>query len=391
MFSDIMLHTGEKTMKYELIATSAFGLEAIVRREIEALGYEVLKTEDGRITFASDELGIARANIWLRTADRVYLKMGEFKAMTFEELFREIKAIPWASIIPKTAAFPVIGNCVKSKLMSVSSCQSIIKKAVIKSMSEEYGIDEFEEKDCECRIRFNVRKDVFTLGIDTTGAGLHKRGYRVMDTAAPIKETMAAALVKLSFWNKDKTLIDTCSGSGTILIEAAMIGRNIAPGLSRKFESETWEIFKQDEWTKARREAYQAIDYDSPLSIYGYDIEGDAIKASRMNAIEAGVIDDIVFLNKDMTEIDISKYHDYGVIITNPPYGERIGNIREIHRIYDKLRDISEENRTWSIFMITVDRDAEKYMGRKADRRRKLYNGRLETQYYQFHGIKPKR
>lgn len=378
-------------MKYELIATTAFGLEAVVRREIEALGYEIVKTEDGRITFLSDKLGIARANIWLRSADRVYLKMAEFKATTFEELFNEVKKVEWGKIIPISGAFPVIGNSVKSRLHNTPSCQSIIKKAVATSMSGSYGEHEFKEDGSEYKIRFSALKDVFVIGIDTSGAGLHKRGYRVKETSAPMKETLASALVQLSFWKKDKTLIDTCSGSGTILIEAAMIGRNIAPGISRKFASEEWDIFKDDEWKNARKEAYEAIDYESPLSIYGYDIDKEAIKASLMNAEEAGVLEDIIFINKDLREINIEGFGDFGVIITNPPYGERIGNRKEIEKIYKALKDISEKNHTWSIFMITIDREVESYLGRKADRRRKLYNGRLETQYYQFHGEKPKR
>lgn len=378
-------------MKYELIATTAFGLEAVVRREIEALGYEIVKTEDGRITFLSDKLGIARANIWLRSADRVYLKMAEFKATTFEELFNEVKKVEWWKIIPISGAFPVIGNSVKSKLHNTPSCQSIIKKAVATSMSGSYGEHEFKEDGSEYKIRFSALKDVFVIGIDTSGIGLHKRGYRVKETSAPMKETLASALVQLSFWKKDKTLIDTCSGSGTILIEAAMIGRNIAPGISRKFASEEWDIFKDDEWKNARKEAYEAIDYESPLSIYGYDIDKEAIKASLMNAEEAGVLEDIIFINKDLREINIEGFGDFGVIITNPPYGERIGNRKEIEKIYKSLKHISEKNHTWSIFMITIDRKVESYLGRKADRRRKLYNGRLETQYYQFHGTKPKR
>lgn len=378
-------------MKYELIATTSFGLEAVVRREIEALGYEIVKTEDGRITFLSDKLGIARANIWLRSADRVYLKMAEFKATTFEELFNEVKKVEWWKIIPISGAFPVIGNSVKSKLHNTPSCQSIIKKAVATSMSGSYGEHEFKEDGSEYKIRFSALKDVFVIGIDTSGAGLHKRGYRVKETSAPMKETLASVLVQLSFWKKDKTLIDTCSGSGTILIEAAMIGRNIAPGISRKFASEEWDIFKDDEWKNARKEAYEAIDYESPLSIYGYDIDKEAIKASLMNAEEAGVLEDIIFINKDLKEINIEGFGDFGVIITNPPYGERIGNRKEIEKIYKSLKHISEKNHTWSIFMITIDREVESYFGRKADRRRKLYNGRLETQYYQFHGTKPKR
>lgn len=386
-----MLFMERMNMKYELIATTAFGLEAVVRREIEALGYEIVKTEDGRITFLSDKLGIARANIWLRSADRVYLKMAEFKATTFEELFNEVKKVEWEKIIPISGAFPVIGNSVKSKLHNTPSCQSIIKKAVATSMSGSYGEHEFKEDGSEYKIRFSALKDVFVIGIDTSGAGLHKRGYRVKETSAPMKETLASALVQLSFWKKDKTLIDTCSGSGTILIEAAMIGRNIAPGISRKFASEEWDIFKDDEWKNARKEAYEAIDYESPLSIYGYDIDKEAIKASLMNAEEAGVLEDIIFINKDLKEINIEGFGDFGVIITNPPYGERIGNRKEIEKIYKSLKHISEKNHTWSIFMITIDREVENYLGRKADRRRKLYNGRLETQYYQFHGEKPKR
>lgn len=378
-------------MKYELIATTAFGIEAVVRREIEALGYKIIKTEDGKVTFESDALGIARSNIWLRSADRVYLKMGEFKATTFEELFQNIKKIPWVDIITSDGSFPVVGNSVKSTLHNVPSCQSIIKKAIVSSLSTQYKIERFEESGAEYRVRFAALKDVFTVGIDTSGAGLHKRGYRVKDTKAPMKETLAAALMQLSFWRKEKVLIDTCSGSGTIPIEAAMIGRNIAPGISREFSSEEWKLFQSDEWKNARREAYEVIDYDTPLKILGYDIDKEAIAAGKENAEEAGVLDDIIFVNKDMNTIDISEFDDFGVIVTNPPYGERIGDTGAIHKIYYGLSRILEGNHTWSLFMITMDREAETYIGRKADRRRKLYNGRLETQYYQFHGEKPKR
>lgn len=374
-------------MKLELIATATFGLEAVVKREIQNLGYKVVKSEDAKITFLGDERAIVRSNLWLRSADRVLLKMGEFTALTFEELFQQTKAIPWEELIPIDGKFTVTGTSVKSKLHSVPSCQSIVKKAVVERLREYYCIDRFEETGADYTIKTTILKDNVTLTIDTSGTGLHKRGYRVRDVAAPIKETLAAAMVQLSFWRVGRLLIDPCCGSGTIPIEAAMIGRNIAPGLNRKFASEEWEMIPEEMWKEERRSAFEAVDYDAELKIYAFDIDGKAIEAAKENAIEAGVDDCIIFKTMDMAKL--SARENNGIIITNPPYGERIGEEKQIETIYKKYRTFMAENSTWSLFLITTDKTVEgKIMGRPADRRRKLYNGRLEVCYYQFHGKK---
>lgn len=374
-------------MKLELIATATFGLEAVVKREIQNLGYKVVKSEDAKITFLGDERAIVRSNLWLRSADRVLLKMGEFSALTFEELFQQTKAIPWEELIPIDGKFTVTGTSVKSKLHSVPSCQSIVKKAVVERLREYYCIDRFEETGADYTIKTTILKDKVTLTIDTSGTGLHKRSYRVRDVAAPIKETLAAAMVQLSFWRVGRLLIDPCCGSGTIPIEAAMIGRNIAPGLNRKFASEEWEMIPEEMWKEERRSAFEAVDYDAELKIYAFDIDGKAIEAAKENAIEAGVDDCIIFKTMDMAKL--SARENSGIIITNPPYGERIGEEKQIETIYKKYRTFMAENPTWSLFLITTDKTVEgKIMGRPADRRRKLYNGRLEVCYYQFHGKK---
>ena len=385
-------------MKLELMATSAFGLEAVVRREIEALGYRVIKTEDGRITYMGDERAIVRSNLWLRSADRVYVRMGEFEAREFEELFQQTKAIEWESIIPLDGAFPVVGGSVKSTLHSVPACQKIIKKAVSARLGEFYFKEHLPETGAEYRIRFIAHKDRFVLLLDASGVGLHKRGYRVQDTAAPMKETLAAALVQLSFYNKDRVLVDTCCGSGTIPIEAAMIARNIAPGLSRKFASEAWDVVPSEIWKEERQAAYEAADFETELSISGIDIDKKAIRAAKANAEEAGVIDDIDFISKDMTSWlpgeGIPKAvtrEERGVVISNLPYGIRIGDDKANKAIYAHFKRLMETCPNWSFFLITADKSLEKEIGRKADRRRKLYNGQIETQFYQFHGAKPPR
>ncbi len=376
-------------MRVELIATATFGLEAVVRREIEALGYKVLKTEDGRITYLGDERAIVRSNLWLRTADRVYVKMGEFKAKTFEELFQQTRAIAWEEYIPPTGKFPVVGTSVKSELHSVPACQSIVKKAVVMRLQEFYQTEELPEAGCEYRIRFAALKDSFIMMMDTSGAGLHKRGYRVKDVAAPMKETLAAALVQLSFYRADRELVDTCCGSGTIPIEAALIERNIAPGLGRKFASEDWDIIPEEYWKEERKLAYEAADYDKGLSIKGFDIDRKAIEAAKLNADEAGVLDDMEFLRMNMMKFEPTS--EYGVVISNLPYGKRVGTDDSILEIYEKFKSLMNEHPTWSFFLITSDKNIEKELDRKADRRRKLYNGNIETQFYQFHGVRPPR
>lgn len=377
-------------MKLELIATATFGLEAVVKREIEALGYRIIRSEDAKITYMGDERAIARSNLWLRSADRVLLKMGEFKALEFEDLFQQTKAIAWEDIIPADGKFTVTGTSVKSKLHSVPACQSIVKKAIVERLGSFYCIDRFEETGAEYTVKVTILKDRVTLTIDTSGTGLHKRGYRVCDVAAPIKETLAAAMVQLSFWKAGRLLVDPCCGSGTIPIEAAMIGRNIAPGLNRKFASQEWDIIPPEIWKEERKAAFEAIDYDADIRIEASDISGRAVEAAIENAAEAGVDDCVEFKKMDMARLTAEE--EGGIIITNPPYGERIGEKKQIEAIYSAYNEFYRKNPTWSLFMVTTDKEVEnKIFGRPADRRRKLYNGRLEVCYYQFHGQKPGR
>lgn len=377
-------------MKLELIATATFGLEAVVKREIEALGYKIIRSEDAKITYMGDERAIARSNLWLRSADRVLLKMGEFKALEFEDLFQQTKAIAWEDIIPADGKFTVTGTSVKSKLHSVPASQSIVKKAIVERLGSFYCIDRFEETGAEYTVKVTILKDRVTLTIDTSGTGLHKRGYRVCDVAAPIKETLAAAMVQLSFWKAGRLLVDPCCGSGTIPIEAAMIGRNIAPGLNRKFASQEWDIIPPEIWKEERKAAFEAIDYDADIRIEASDISGRAVEAAIENAAEAGVDDCVEFKKMDMARLTAEE--EGGIVITNPPYGERIGEKKQIEAIYSAYNEFYRKNPTWSLFMVTTDKEVEnKIFGRPADRRRKLYNGRLEVCYYQFHGQKPGR
>ena len=375
-------------MKLELIATATFGLEAVVRREVEKLGYKIIKTEDGKVTFLGDERAIVRSNLWLRSADRVLLKMAEFNAVEFEELFQQTKALAWEQLIPIDGKFTVTGSSVKSKLHSVPACQSIVKKAIVEKLKEFYSVDIFEESGAEYKVKATILKNRVTLTVDTSGAGLHKRGYRQADVAAPIKETLAAAMVQLSFWREGRIMVDPCCGSGTIPIEAAMIGKNIAPGLNRHFACEDWEMIDKLLWKEEKKAAFEAMNYDAELQIYGFDISKSAVAAARENAEAAGVDDSIIFGRADISYL--SPMGANGIIITNPPYGERIGEREQIEDIYKALNIFLHDNPDWSLFMITTDKEAEeKVMGRRADRRRKLYNGRLEACYYQFHGQKP--
>lgn len=375
-------------MNYELIATAAFGLEAVVKREIQDLGYDILKTENGKVTFAGDERAIVRANLWLRTADRVLIKMTEFRAVTFEELFQGTKAVMWSDLIPEDGRFTVTCTTVKSRLHNEPACQSIVKKAVVEQMKTRYGVDRFKETGAEYTIKITLLKDIVTLTVDTSGTGLHKRGYRKTATKAPIKETLAAAMVQLSFWKAGRILCDPCCGSGTIPIEAALIGRNIAPGITRGFASQRWDVIPEKIWKEEKRRAYELIDYDCEIDISASDIDESAVDAALKNAEAAGVGDDISFSVKDVKDLRDDRLG--GIIVTNPPYGERIGEISDIDRLYGCLKRFCRRNRTWSLFMITADPEAErKVFGRRADRRRKLYNGNIETTYYQFHGEKP--
>ena len=374
--------------KLELIATATFGLEAVVKREIEALGYKILKSEDGKITYLGDERAVVRSNLWLRSADRVLICMGEFKAMSFEELFQQTAALSWEEWIPLDGKFTVNGTSVKSKLYSVSDCQAIAKKAIVEKLKQTYDIEQFPETGAAYTVKVTLLKDRVTVTLDTSGPGLHKRGYRVRDVAAPVKETLAAAMVQLSFWKPGRLLADPLCGSGTIPIEAAMIGRNIAPGLSRSFASEDWEGIPKDLWKQERKTAFEAIDYDSDVRIIASDIDPKAVDAAKINAEEAGVDDCIDFMAQPVSRLVAGENH--GIIIANPPYGERIGEKAQIHRIYGDLKRFMEANPTWSLYLITSDKEFEKLFREKpADRRRKLYNGRIETCYYQYYGERP--
>ena len=378
-------------MIYELVATATFGLEAVVKRELEALAFRVLKTEDGKISYEGDEAAIPRSNLWLRSADRVYIKVGEFGAETFEELYQNVKGIEWEKFFPMNANVVVVGTSVKSTLHSVPACQSICKKAIVDRMCDFYVMDEMPETGPRYTVRFAFQKNRAIILIDTSGEGLHKRGYRVANVDAPIKETLAAALIQLSFWRAGRILVDPCCGSGTIGIEAALIGLNIAPGLGRSFVSEAWDLIGKDVWKAERKAAYEKIDTETKLNITCGDIDAKAILAAKKNAEEAGVEDQIKFVVGDMKALAGAGDSKEGIIICNPPYGERIGDKAAIEKVYSALGRFISENPSWSLFMITSDKEAEeKVLGRPANRRRKLYNGMIETCYYQFHGERTK-
>ena len=375
--------------KLELIATATFGVEAVVKREIEELGYEIIKSEDAKITFGGDEEAIVKSNLWLRCADRILLKMGEFEARTFEDLFQGTKALPWEEWITEDGKFTVNGSSVKSDLFSISDCQSIVKKAIVERLKQHYKTDWFKETGAEFPVKVTLLKDRATLTIDTSGVGLHKRGYRVVDVKAPIKETLGAALVKLSFFKAGRLLVDPFCGSGTIAIEAAMIAKNIAPGLSRKFAAEGWPAIPKELWQKARKEAFESIDNEKEVRIIASDISKRAIEAAMENAEEAGVLDCIEFIT--MPVKDLVAKEEFGIIICNPPYGERIGERADLDEIYRDMGSFFKLNPTWSLYFLTSDKEFEKQFKRTpADRRRKLYNGRIEATYYQYMGEKPK-
>lgn len=374
--------------KLELIATATFGLEAVVKREIERLGFKVTGSEDGKITYLADERGIVRSNLNIRCADRILLKMGEFKAETSEELFQQTKGLPWEEWITEDGKFTVNCTTVKSKLRSEPACQKTVKKAIVDRLAEVYMRNEFPETGAEYTVKVTLLKDIATLTIDTSGAGLHKRGYRVKNVEAPIKETLAAALVQLSFWKSDRLLFDPFCGSGTIAIEAAMYIKGIAPGLGREFASQKWEAISEEIWKQERKLAYEAIDNESEIKIIASDIDKRAVAAARENAEEAGVDDCIDFLVRPFEDINIDK--NYSVIICNPPYGERIGDKKALKGIYSHMKNLLENDHTLSAYIITADENIESaLMPRKPDRRRKLYNGRIKTCYYQYYGQRP--
>ncbi|WP_040210457.1 THUMP domain-containing class I SAM-dependent RNA methyltransferase [Clostridium polynesiense] len=368
-------------MNFTLIATATFGLEKVVADELKQLGYDDLMVENGKVTFEGDEMDIVTCNMWLRTADRVLIKMAEFKAESFEDLFQGTLAVNWGDIIPITGFMHVIGKSVKSKLFSVPDCQSIVKKAVVESMKRKYRRDLFPENGAEYKIEVAILKDVVTLTLDTSGPGLHKRGYREFAGEAPLKETLAAALVLLSKWDPSKQLADPLCGSGTIAIEAAMIGRNMAPGLNRSFASEQWEIIPQDMWSDIRDFARNSIN-NKEFRILASDINGRLLRTARGNAEKAGVSNNIAFQKLDVK--DFSSKKKCGVIITNPPYGERIGETKEVEELYKTMGRVFRELPEWSYFILTSYEGFERLFNKKSDKNRKLYNGRLKCYLYQF-------
>lgn len=375
--------------KIELVAPCHFGLEAVLKKEILDLGYEIVRVEDGRVTFAGDEDAICRANIFLRTAERILLKVGQLHAVTFDELFEGIKALPWENYIPSDGKFWVAkASSVKSKLFSPSDIQSIVKKAIVERLKGVYSLQWFPETGAEYPIRISFMKDEAVVCLDTTGLSLHKRGYRTMVSKAPIKETLAAALLMLTPWHKDRILVDPFCGSGTFPIEAAMMAANIAPGMNRSFTAEKWTNFVgRKYWYGAIDEANDLVDDQIETDIQGYDIDGDIIKAARQNAREAGVDHLIHFQQRPLSELSHSK--KYGFIVSNPPYGERLEEKSHLPALYTEIGDRFRELDSWSMYLITSYEDAEKYIGKKADKNRKIYNGMLKTYYYQFLGPKP--
>ena len=374
---------------YELIAPCHFGLEAVLKKEILDLGYEISQVEDGKVTFLGDAEAICRANIFLRTTERILLKVGSFPAASFEELFQGTKALPWEEFIPLDGKFWVKkANSIKSKLFSPSDIQSIMKKAMVERMKQAYQADVIPETGDSYPVRVSLYKDVVTVALDTTGDSLHKRGYRKLTSKAPIEETLAAALIMLTPWRKDRILVDPFCGSGTFPIEAAMMAANMAPGMNRSFLSEDWkQIIPRRCWYEAMDEAQELVDFSVSVDIQGYDIDGDVIKAARANAELAGVDHLIHFQQRPVSQLSHPK--KYGFLITNPPYGERIEEKKNLPALYTQLGERFAALDSWSAFVITSYEDVEKYMGRKADRNRKIYNGMMKTYFYQFLGPKP--
>ncbi|MBA3313663.1 MAG: class I SAM-dependent RNA methyltransferase [Planctomycetota bacterium] len=371
----------------DLIATAAFGLEAVVDRELERLGYADRVVEDGKVTFAGDESAIARCNLWLRSADRVLLQIDEFAATDFGELFDRVEALPWEEWLPRDAAIPVEVRAVRSAIRSPRSGQAIVKKAIVTRLGRVYGLNQLPETGPRFPIDVAIVADNVTIAIDTSGDGLHKRGYRKTAGVAPLKETLAAGMLQLSYWKRDRTFADPFCGSGTLPIEAAMLGRNRAPGLDRRFLAEEWPALPRRVWDEARSEAKNAIITDVIAPIVASDIDQKAIATARRNAETAGVARDIEFSTKPISQFRSSD--EYGCLVCNPPYGERLGERGEAEELYRELGSAFARSPTWSFYVLTSHPAFQDLVGRRPDRRRKLYNGRIECVYYQFYGPRP--
>lgn len=375
--------------KFELIAPCHFGLEATLKKEIIDLGYDIIAVEDGRVTFYGDEEALCRGNIFLRTAERILIKIGSFHAESFEELFQNTKNLPWEEYIPQDGKFWVAkAASVKSRLFSPSDIQSIMKKAMVERLKEKYHVSWFEENGESFPIRVFLLKDQVTVGLDSTGVSLHKRGYRKLTAKAPIAENLAAALIMLTPWNRDRILVDPFCGSGTIPIEAALMAANIAPGMHREFTAQNWgHLIDSREWHDAMEEAGDLVDMDVDVDIQGYDLDDDMVYIARQNAQLAGVERLIHFQKRSVS--DLSHPKKYGFLITNPPYGERLEDTHDLPGLYRTLGERFRALDSWSLYMITAYEQAEKDIGRKADKNRKIYNGMMKTYYYQFLGPKP--
>lgn len=375
--------------QFDLIATATFGLENVVARELKQLGYEDCQVSDGRVLFRGDLRDIARCNLWLRSADRVLIRVGEFPAADFGALFDQTTELPWADLLPVDAKFPVKGRSVRSRLHAVPKVQGVTKKAIVEALKKKHNRFRFDESGALYQVEVSLVKDVATLTIDTTGPGLHKRGYRRIVGAAPLRETMAAGLIQLSYWNDSRPLIDPFCGSGTIPIEAALIGRNIAPGLQRSFAAEDFRWFERNTWREARTEARDLKSREACGPILASDHDPGAIRLAQRGATDAGVGANIRFECQEVSELTSAL--EYGCIITNPPYGERLGDNEQVEAVYRVMGKVFDNLPTWSFYVLTSYRWFEKHFGRRADRRRKLYNGRLECQYYQYAGPRPPR
>ena len=372
----------------KLIATTNMGLEAVTKRELQDLGYKDLEVSDGKIKISCQLKDIAILNLRLRTAERVLLLIDSFRAETFEELFDKVFEIRWWDYIAEDDQFIIQGRSRKSKLFSISDCQRMTEKAIIEKLKMKYKVSWFEKSGPRVKIEVSLLNDIAEITMDTSGEGLHKRGYREVNYKAPLSETIAASLVKLTFWNKDRILADPFCGSGTIPIEAAMIEKNIAPGLMRDFDFVKFKFFDEDIYKEEKKKCYSEINYDEKLEILASDVSHKAIQIAKANAEILGLDEDISFFQKDIRDLDLPD--EYGVIITNPPYGERIGK-EDVDELNKELGELARSLKTWSYYIITANENFEKNFGKKADRNRKLYNGRLKTYYYQYYGPKPRR
>ncbi|MCL2461278.1 MAG: class I SAM-dependent RNA methyltransferase [Defluviitaleaceae bacterium] len=372
---------------FNYIATTAFGLEAVVKREAAALGFSNIRVLDGRVDFSGGLDALVRANLWLRSADRVLLRVGEFQALTFDELFEKTKALPWGDWITRDGKFTVTGKSVRSALHSVPDCQAIVKKAVVEKLKLKYNVDWFDETGPEYTVQVALLKDAATLTVETSGPGLHKRGYREQAMKAPIKETLACAMISLTYWKRERIFLDPLCGSGTLPIEAALMAKNIAPGLKRRFVSEGWPQIPAKMWKDARDEAEAGVYRDFTPEIYGSDIDPEAVALARANADKAGVGDCVRFEARALRDVELPG--SYGVAVCNPPYAERLGTAREVELLYRQMRELFAGDKTWAVNVITPDEFFEREFGRKADAKRKLFNGMIKTDYYQYFGEKP--